>query len=38
VTVTWIESFRMESGKALEGWVESDTQMQMDQLSKKQDP
>jgi steroid delta-isomerase-like uncharacterized protein len=25
VTVTWIEIFRMENGKAVEGWVESDT-------------
>jgi predicted ester cyclase len=25
VTVTWIEIFRMESGKAVEGWIESDT-------------
>jgi len=38
VTATWIEIFRMESGKAVEGWVESDTKMLMDQLSKEQDP
>jgi steroid delta-isomerase-like uncharacterized protein len=38
VTATWIEIFRMESGKAVEGWVESDTRMLMDQLSKEQDP
>jgi steroid delta-isomerase-like uncharacterized protein len=38
VTATWIEIFRMESGKAAEGWVESDTRMLMDQLSKEQDP
>jgi len=25
VTVTWIEIFRMEAGKAVEGWVESNT-------------
>lgn len=33
VTVTWIEIFRMESGKAVEGWVESDTKTLMDQLN-----
>jgi predicted ester cyclase len=33
VTATWIEIFRMESGKAVEGWVESDTKMLMDQLN-----
>ena len=33
VTVTWIEIFRMESGKAVEGWVESDTKALMDQLN-----
>jgi steroid delta-isomerase-like uncharacterized protein len=33
VTVTWIEIFRMESGKAVEGWVESDTKSLIDQLS-----
>ena len=33
VTTTWIEIFRMESGKAVEGWVESDTKGLMDQLS-----
>jgi predicted ester cyclase len=32
VTVTWIEIFRMESGKAVEGWLESDTYKLMDQL------
>jgi len=37
VTATWIEIFRMESGKAVEGWIESDTKMLMDQLSKEQD-
>jgi len=33
VTTTWIEIFRMESGKAVEGWVESDTKSLMDQLN-----
>jgi steroid delta-isomerase-like uncharacterized protein len=33
VTTTWIEIFRMESGKAVEGWVESDTKTLMDQLN-----
>ena len=33
VTVTWIEIFRMESGKAVEGWVESDTKSLIEQLS-----
>jgi hypothetical protein len=33
VTVTWIEIFRMESGKAVEGWVESDTTALIDQLN-----
>ncbi|HEY3438571.1 MAG TPA: ester cyclase [Actinotalea sp.] len=32
VTATWIEIFRMESGKAVEGWVESDTKTLMEQL------
>lgn len=32
VTGTWIEIFRIESGKAVEGWVESDTKSLMDQL------
>jgi predicted ester cyclase len=32
VTTTWIEIFRMESGKAVEGWVETDTKELMDQL------
>jgi predicted SnoaL-like aldol condensation-catalyzing enzyme len=32
VTTTWIEIFRMESGKAVEGWVETDTKGLMDQL------
>jgi len=38
VTATWIEIFRMEAGKAVEGWVEADTKMLMDQLSSEQDP
>jgi steroid delta-isomerase-like uncharacterized protein len=38
VTATWIEIFRMESGRAVEGWVESDTKMLIDQLSNEQDP
>ena len=33
VTTSWIEIFRMESGKAVEGWVESDTKSLMEQLS-----
>ncbi|MCW2810578.1 MAG: hypothetical protein JWP61_1036 [Friedmanniella sp.] len=33
VTASWIEIFRMESGKAVEGWVETDTQGLADQLS-----
>jgi len=33
VTTTWIEIFRMESGKAVEGWVETDTKSLMDQMS-----
>jgi predicted ester cyclase len=32
VTTTWTEIFRMESGKAVEGWVETDTKGLMDQL------
>ena len=32
VTTTWIEIFRLESGKAVEGWVESDSKTLMDQL------
>ena len=30
VTTTWIEIFRMEAGKAVEGWVESDSKSLMD--------
>jgi predicted ester cyclase len=33
VTATWIEIFRIESGKATEGWVESDTRRLLDQIS-----
>jgi len=33
VTTTWIEIFRMESGKAVEGWVETDTKSLIDQMS-----
>ena len=33
VTTTWIEIFRMESGKAVEGWVETDIKGMVDQLS-----
>ena len=33
VTSTWIEIFRKESGKAVEGWVETDTKMLIDQLN-----
>ncbi len=32
VTITWIEIFRLESGKAVEGWIESDSKALMDQL------
>jgi steroid delta-isomerase-like uncharacterized protein len=32
VTTTWIEIFRMESGKAVEGWLETDTKSLVDQL------
>jgi steroid delta-isomerase-like uncharacterized protein len=33
VTTTWIEIFRMESGKAAEGWVETDTKTLIDQVN-----
>lgn len=33
VTSTWIEIFRMESGKAAEGWVEMDTRRLLAQIS-----
>jgi steroid delta-isomerase-like uncharacterized protein len=32
VTTTWIEIFRMENGKAAEGWLESDSATLRDQL------
>jgi predicted ester cyclase len=32
VTTTWIEIFRMESGKAVEGWVEADNKELLAQL------
>ena len=32
VTTTWIEIFRMENGKAAEGWLESDFAALRDQL------
>ena len=32
-TTTFIEIFRMESGKAVEGWVEANTKGLLDQLS-----
>jgi len=33
VTTTWIEIFRMENGKAAEGWLESDSAKLRDQLA-----
>ena len=33
VTATWIEIFRLRSGKAVEGWVETDTRRMPDQNS-----
>ncbi len=33
VTMTWIEIFHLRDGKAVEGWVETDMQHLMDQLS-----
>jgi predicted ester cyclase len=32
VTTTWIEIFRMENGKAAEGWIESDSATLRNQL------
>jgi steroid delta-isomerase-like uncharacterized protein len=32
ITMTWIEIFRMENGKAAEGWVESDSSVLRNQL------
>ena len=33
MTATWIEIFRLRSGKAVEGWVEADVQRMLDQIS-----
>ena len=33
VTITWIEIFRMENGKATEGWLESDSAALRNQLA-----
>ena len=33
MTATWIEIFRIHSGKAVEGWVETDMRRLLDQLS-----
>jgi predicted ester cyclase len=33
VTATWIEIFRLKSGRAVEGWVEADTRRMLDQMS-----
>ena len=33
VTTTWIEIFRLEGGKAVEGWVETDVKQLQDQLA-----
>jgi predicted ester cyclase len=33
VTSTWIEIFRIQSGKAVEGWVETDMRRLLDQIS-----
>jgi predicted ester cyclase len=33
VTTTWIEIFRMQDGKAVEGWVETDMKRFLDQIS-----
>ena len=33
VTSTWIEIFRIESGKAVEGWLEMDSRRLLDQIS-----
>jgi steroid delta-isomerase-like uncharacterized protein len=34
VVTTWIEIFRMQDGKAVEGWVEADTKRFEEQLSQ----
>lgn len=33
MTATWIEIFRIHAGKAVEGWVETDTRRLLDQIS-----
>jgi predicted ester cyclase len=33
MTATWIEIFRIHSGKAVEGWVETDLRRLLDQIS-----
>jgi hypothetical protein len=33
VTTTWIEIFLMESGKAVEGWLEADIKKLLEQMS-----
>jgi steroid delta-isomerase-like uncharacterized protein len=33
VTTSWIEIFRLEEGKAVEGWVETDVKHLLDQLA-----
>jgi predicted ester cyclase len=33
MTATWIEIFRIHSGKAVEGWVETDTRRLLNQIS-----
>ena len=33
ITTTWIEIFRMDSGKAVEGWLETDPNRLVDQMS-----
>jgi len=33
VESTWIEIFRLESGKAVEGWLETDMHRLLDQIS-----
>ena len=34
VTTTWIEIFRLEAGKAVEGWLETDVKRLLDQLAE----
>jgi steroid delta-isomerase-like uncharacterized protein len=34
VTTTWIEIFRLQDGKAVEGWVEADVKQLFDQLAE----